>query len=98
MAFAILRPAFISGGNINDMLRSWAIAALMFLGLTWILVAVEIDVSFMPVAALSNMIAAGFVAAEDGWGLAALAGVQPGCVAGGGSFLGPALSGDMVFP
>ncbi len=80
--FAWLRPSFISTGNINDMLRSASIAALMFLGLTWIIAAGEIDVSFMSVAALANMVVAGLVVSGHGWTIACLAGLAIGVVFG----------------
>lgn len=76
--FALLRPTFIAPGNIHGMLMSASIAALMFLGLTWLIAAGEIDVSFMSVAALANMVVAGLVQAGAGWGLAALAGLGVG--------------------
>lgn len=80
--FAVLRPAFVSPGNIHGMLMSASIAGLMFLGLTWIIAAGEIDVSFMSVAALSNMTVAGQVAAGHGWPLAALGGLGIGLAFG----------------
>ncbi len=80
--FAWLRPTFVSAGNINDMLRSASIAAIMFLGLTWIIAAGEIDVSFMSVAALANMIVAGLVQTGYGWPLACLCGLLAGVVIG----------------
>lgn len=82
ITFAWLRPTFIAPGNIHGMLMSASIAALMFLGLTWIVAAGEIDVSFMSVAALSNMIVAGLVQAGDGWALATLGGLAAGLVFG----------------
>lgn len=82
IAFAWLRPTFIAPGNIHGMLMSASIAALMFLGLTWIVAAGEIDVSFMSVAALSNMIVAGLVQAGAGWALATLGGLAAGLVFG----------------
>ena len=66
--FALLRPTFIAPGNIHGMLMSASIAALMFLGLTWLIAAGEIDVSFMSVAALANMVVAGLVQAGAGRG------------------------------
>ena len=82
VTFATLRPAFITPGNIHGMLMSASIAALMFLGLTWLIAAGEIDVSFMSVAALSNMVVAGLVFKGAGWGLAALGGLGAGVVFG----------------
>lgn len=80
--FAGLRPTFIAPGNIHGMLMSASIAALMFLGLTWLVAAGEIDVSFMSVAALANMVVAGLVQGGAGWGLAALGGLGVGVAFG----------------
>lgn len=80
--FSWLRPSFASVGNITDMLRSASISAVMFLGLTWIIAAGEIDVSFMSVAALSTMIIAGLVSASFGWPMAVLVAVGAGVVVG----------------
>lgn len=80
---AILRPTFVDAGNIQNMLMSMSLAALMFLGLTWIIAAGEIDVSFMSVAALSNMVTAGLVQHGTGWPVSCLAGLAVGVVFGG---------------
>ena len=80
--FAGMRPSFVTEGNIQGMLMSASIAALMFLGLTWIIAAGEIDVSFMSVAALSNMVVASFVQQGHGWAIGALGGVAVGLVFG----------------
>lgn len=82
LTFGWLRPTFVSAGNINDMLLSASIAAIMFLTLTWIIAAGEIDVSFMSVAALANMIVAGFVSHGYGWPAASLAGLASGVIFG----------------
>ncbi|WP_138472405.1 ABC transporter permease [Poseidonocella sp. HB161398] len=81
--FALLRPTFVAPGNIHGMLMSASIAALMFLGLTWLIAAGEIDVSFMSVAALANMTVAGLVSSGAGWPLATLGGLAIGAVFGG---------------
>lgn len=80
--FAILRPTFVAPGNIESMMLSASIGALMFFGLTWLIAAGEIDVSFMSVAALANMVVAGLVDARWGWGLASLVGLGVGVVFG----------------
>jgi ribose transport system permease protein len=82
LTFAWLRPSFASEGNITDMLRSASIAAIMFLGVTWIIAAGEIDVSFMSVAALANMLVAGLVKAGFGWPEAVALGLAAGLVFG----------------
>lgn len=87
--FAAIEPSFASAASVNNLLRSSALSAIMFLGLTWIIAAGEIDVSFMSVAALSNMITAGCVDAGSGWILGALAGLSSGLLIG-------ALNGTLV--
>ena len=82
---AILRPTFVDAGNIQNMLMSMSLAALMFLGLTWIIAAGEIDVSFMSVAALANMVTAGLVQHGAGWPIGGLAGLGVGIIFGGGN-------------
>ncbi|WP_136683925.1 ABC transporter permease [Falsirhodobacter xinxiangensis] len=82
VAFAILRPTFVTPGNIHGMLMSASIAGLMFLGLTWLIAAGEIDVSFMSVAALANMVTAALVQDGQGWALASLGGLGAGVAFG----------------
>jgi ribose/xylose/arabinose/galactoside ABC-type transport system permease subunit len=82
LAFSILRPDFTRAENINEILISASISGIMFLGLTWVLAAGEIDISFMEVAALSDMIVAGLVNAGWGWPLAACAGLAAGVAVG----------------
>jgi len=85
-AFSWMRPSFASAANINDILRTASISAIMFLGLTWIIAAGEIDVSFMSVAALGTMIVAGLIQMGAGWPLASavavLFGLLFGCLNG----------------
>lgn len=83
VVLAILRPTFVDAGNIQNMLMSMSLAALMFLGLTWIIAAGEIDVSFMSVAALANMVTAGLVEHGTGWPVSCLAGLAVGVIFGG---------------
>lgn len=65
--FGMLRPQMLDAGNIATILRSASIMAIMVLGLTWVLAAGKIDVSFMQIAALANMTAAGLLAGGAGW-------------------------------
>lgn len=82
LVFSWLRPSFASAANANDILRSASISAIMFLGLTWIIAAGEIDVSFMSVAALGTMIVAGLIQSGAGWPLASAVAVFFGLVIG----------------
>jgi len=82
LAFSILRPDFVRAENINQILISASISGVMFLGVTWVVAAGEIDISFMEVAALSDMIVAGLVNAGWGWPLACCVGLAAGVVVG----------------
>ncbi len=82
IAFAAGRPQMLDGGNIVTILRSASIMAIMVLGLTWVIAAGKIDVSFMQIAALANMTTAGLLAQGSGWALAALCGIAIGAVVG----------------
>lgn len=82
VVFATLRPGMLQPGNIETVLRAAAISAIMFLGLTWVMAAGKIDVSFMQAAALANMIAAAMLAAGHGWTLAILAALAAGAAVG----------------
>jgi ribose transport system permease protein len=80
--FTAFRPEMLVPGNITTVLRAAAISAIMFLGLTSVMAAGKIDVSFMQVAALANMIAAAMLAGGYGWPVAILAALGAGMVVG----------------
>ena len=82
VVFWFLRPDFAASGNFEKILLSASISAIMFLGVTWVIAAGEIDISFMEVAALSDMIVAGMVHAGYGWPLAACVGIAAGVMVG----------------
>lgn len=67
LAFSFGTETFLTPANIEGLLLSAAISALLFLGLTWVFTIGEMDVSFVAIAALSNMITAGMVIAGHGW-------------------------------
>lgn len=67
LAFSFGTETFLTPANIEGLLLSAAISALLFLGLTWVFTIGEMDVSFVAIAALSNMITAGMVIAGYGW-------------------------------
>lgn len=92
IAFATLRPQMAQMGTIATILRSASLTALMVLGLTGVVAAGKIDVSFMQIAALANMTAAGLVVGGAGWPVAALAAVALGAGVGAlnGLLVGPA--------
>lgn len=82
VVFAILRPDFMRAGNIEKILLSTSISGIMFLGVTWVVAAGEIDISFMEVAALSDMLVAGIVNAGYGWPIGCLVGLSAGVAVG----------------
>lgn len=82
VAIASLRPQLLDGGNIATILRAFSIMVVMVLGLTWVIAAGKIDVSFMQVAALSNMVAAAMLQSGWAWGWAIAAGLGLGLAAG----------------
>ncbi|HQT47258.1 MAG TPA: ABC transporter permease [Acidocella sp.] len=82
LTFSILRPDFTHAENIKEVLISASISGIMFLGVTWVVAAGEIDISFMEVAALSDMLVAGLVNAGWGWPLAACVGLLAGVAVG----------------
>ncbi len=82
IVFGAISPAFVSAENIASTIRSASIAGLMFLGLTWVFAVGEIDVSFVAVAALANMIIAGLITGGTSWELACLVGFLAGSFIG----------------
>lgn len=80
--FGALRPQMLETSNITTILRSASLMAIMVLGLTWVVAAGKIDVSFMQIAALANMITAGLLAARFSWPVAAPCGIAAGALVG----------------
>lgn len=72
MAFSLVTDTFFTAENLSGLLRSASISALLILGMTWIFTTGEMDVSFVAIAALANMVCAGLVIAGYGWPLASL--------------------------
>lgn len=70
ITFSIVSEYFLTAANIEGLILSAAISCLMFLGLTWVFTIGEMDVSFVAIAALANMITAGLVIAGYGWPIA----------------------------
>jgi len=65
--FMVLAPSFRTVDNAMSILRASGIIAVLVLGLTWIVAAGEIDVSFPDVAAFASVIAALCVQKGLGW-------------------------------
>ncbi len=82
VVFAVITPVFVSADNIASTIRSASIAGFMFLGLTWVFAVGEIDVSFVSVAALANMIIAGMVSTGFSWEVSCLVGFAVGSLVG----------------
>ena len=72
VTFSVSIDTFLSVNNLEGLVLSAAISGLMFLGLTWVFTIGEMDVSFVAVAALANMITAGMVISGYGWPVATL--------------------------
>lgn len=82
LAVASVRPQILDAGNIAAVLKSFSVMAVMVLGLTWVIAAGKIDVSFMQVAALANMLCAWSLAQGWGWGAAIGVALAAGLVVG----------------
>jgi ribose/xylose/arabinose/galactoside ABC-type transport system permease subunit len=82
LVFSWLRPEFIGANNANKIIHAAGISAIMFLGATWVIAAGEIDVSFMSVAALSDMLVAGLIQHGFDWGTATCIGLTAGVIFG----------------
>jgi ribose transport system permease protein len=80
IAFGALEPSFFS--DSTSLFSNSAISMIMFLGLTWFFAVGEIDVSFVSIAALSNMVCASLVASGHGWPLAVAAAMVASLIVG----------------
>lgn len=81
-AIASQKPQLLDPGNVVAVLKSFSIMVMMVLGLTWVIAAGKIDVSFMQVAALSNMLCAWGLSQGWGWWGAIGAGLCAGLAVG----------------
>lgn len=75
-------PQLLDPGNINTVLRSFSIMVVMVLGLTWVMAAGKIDVSFMQIAALANMSFAWSLDQGYGMTIGVIAGLGVGVLTG----------------
>ena len=94
-AIASQQPQLLDGGNLTTILRAFSIMVVMVMGLTWVMAAGQIDVSFMQVAALANMTSAGLLAEGWGWEGAMIASLCIGLLAG---FINGGLGAVMRLP
>lgn len=76
--FSLATSAFLTTENIAGLLQTASISLIMFLGLTWVFTIGEMDVSFVSIAALANMICAGLVIAGYSWPAAVLLAMAAG--------------------
>lgn len=82
LGIASQRPQLLDAVNVATVLKSFSIMVVMVLGLTWVIAAGKIDVSFMQVAALANMLCAYMLAQGWGWGASIAAALLAGLVVG----------------
>lgn len=86
LAVTALVPQFLDPRNIATVAKTFSVMVIMVLGVTWVFAAGKIDVSFMQVAALANMVCAYSLAQGFGWwpaiGLGLAAGVATGLLNG----------------
>jgi ribose transport system permease protein len=85
-AFALSQPVFGTFSNFVNIWRTAGIAAVMYIGLTWVIALGEMEVSFMEVAAFSGMVFAALLLHHRGAiacaAVAALAGFAFGLLNG----------------
>jgi ribose transport system permease protein len=74
--FALISPGFYISTNVTAVLRAASIAAIMYVGATWVFAIGEIDVCFMHVAAVTSMLVA--KAVPYGWPAAIGLGIAAG--------------------
>lgn len=77
-----LVPEFLDARNIATVAKTFAVMMIMVLGVTWVFAAGKIDVSFMQVAALANMVCAYALAQGFGWWAGIGFGLGAGMLAG----------------
>jgi ribose transport system permease protein len=82
VALALLNPAFTSGANINSMLRTASISAIMFMGATWVFASGKIDVGFFQIAAVTDVLVAVLLQQGFGWPVACCAALSVGVLIG----------------
>ena len=60
VVISILNPVFLSGRNIFNVLRQTSLVGIIAIGVTFVILSADIDLSIGSVAALSGVLAAGF--------------------------------------
>ena len=82
VGFGVTTPGFATLENVEGMIRTASVTGFLFLGLTWVFAVGEIDVSFVGIAAITNMVIAGLVSDGYGWEIASLIGLLVGLLFG----------------
>lgn len=82
LVFTVLRPQLLDPSNIASILRSSSITAIMVFGVTWVFAAGKIDISFMNVAALANMLTAYLISGGWSWPAAMIVAIGVGSLVG----------------
>lgn len=80
--FQSLTPAYLSSGNLHALLRHMAVQGLAALGLTFVIVVRQFDLSFPGVASLGAMTLGFLIAGGHGVGVAVAGAVAVGLVCG----------------
>jgi ribose transport system permease protein len=83
VAFSLASPVFFTPENLQNIGRQTALVSIIAVGMTFVIVAGEIDLSVSSVLALSGMVAAlAMQEVADNWIIAAAAGLGTGAIAG----------------
>lgn len=85
VVLGVMNPVFATFANAVGIWRTASIAAIMYMGLTWVIASGGIDVSFMDVAALAGMIFASLLSMHITPMLAAIPAILAGLCIGFGN-------------
>lgn len=82
VGFGVTTPGFVTLENVEGMILTASVTGFLFLGLTWVFAVGEIDVSFVGIAAITNMVIAGLISDGYSWELSSLIGLLVGLLLG----------------
>ena len=82
VGFSATTPGFVTLENVEGMIRTASVTGFLFLGLTWVFAVGEIDVSFVGIAAITNMVIAGLISEGYSWEISSLIGLLVGLLLG----------------
>ena len=80
--FTVLRPIFISGGNLQNIGRQTAMVSIMAFGMTFVITAGHIDLSVGSILGLSGLATAGMMSAGTNIVVASIVGLLIGALTG----------------